>query len=276
VGSVGGEPGKSLKVCLRGARAGLWIDRATGEKGNAISLVAAVKGFDKAEAQKWANRWLKTIESQPKSNRSAPASRKAAAAPKKVIALRIWSKAKAVSRGSPVGRYLRSRGIECPIPNCIRQCKSLAHRSGTSFPALVAAVRDVHGKIIGIHRIFLAPGGTAKALVKDPKMALGPISGGTVRLAEAESKVAICEGIETGMSVMAACPDLPVWVALSSSGMKAVQLPENITEVLLLADGDEPGKKAARETAKRLTREGKTVRIARPPEGKDFNDLLNR
>ena len=107
-------------------------------------------------------------------------------------------------------------------------------------------------------------------------MALGHISGGAVRLAEAETKVAICEGIETGMSVLAACPEIPVWVALSSSGMKAIRLPENITEVILLADGDEAGEKAARETAKRLTREGKTVHIARPPEGLDFNDLLNR
>ena len=44
--------------------------------------------------------------------------------------------------------------------------------------------------------------------------------------------------------------------------------------VIVLADGDDPGEAAARECARRWQREGRNVRIARPPRGQDFNDLL--
>jgi len=44
--------------------------------------------------------------------------------------------------------------------------------------------------------------------------------------------------------------------------------------VIILADGDEPGDAAALDAAMRWKREGRTVRIARPPAGMDFNDVL--
>ena len=40
------------------------------------------------------------------------------------------------------------------------------------------------------------------------------------------------------------------------------------------ADGDESGEAAARDCAWRWKRQGRHVRIARPPQGMDFNDLL--
>jgi putative DNA primase/helicase len=42
----------------------------------------------------------------------------------------------------------------------------------------------------------------------------------------------------------------------------------------VLADGDEPGVVAAQHCALRWSREGRRVRIARAPQGTDFNDLL--
>ena len=44
--------------------------------------------------------------------------------------------------------------------------------------------------------------------------------------------------------------------------------------MIVLADGDEPGEAAAQDCARRWKREGRRVRIARPPHGMDFNDLL--
>ena len=44
----------------------------------------------------------------------------------------------------------------------------------------------------------------------------------------------------------------------------------------VIADGDEPGEMAARAAALRWKRGGRRVRIARPPHGMDFNDLLVR
>jgi putative DNA primase/helicase len=43
----------------------------------------------------------------------------------------------------------------------------------------------------------------------------------------------------------------------------------------MLADGDAPGEAAAQDCARCWKREGRRVRIARPPQGMDFNDLLN-
>jgi putative DNA primase/helicase len=45
-------------------------------------------------------------------------------------------------------------------------------------------------------------------------------------------------------------------------------------EVIVLADGDDPGEAAARDAALRWSYEGRHVRIARPPQGLDFNDVL--
>ena len=66
----------------------------------------------------------------------------------------------------------------------------------------------------------------------------------------------------------------PAWAALSTSGLRALDLPDDVRDVIVLADGDEAGEAAARDCALRWKREGRRVRIARPPQGMDFNDLL--
>jgi phage/plasmid primase-like uncharacterized protein len=272
VGSIRGEYGSSLKISLRGQKPGLWFDFATEEKGDALSLVEAVQRVSETEARNWALRWLKSIPSSAIG--SPPLKDGSNDAAKHERALAIWHDAVPTSPRSPATTYLTSRGIKNTRPDSIRCNPSLRHKSGEHYPALVASVQNVDGEIIGIHRTFLAKDGKNKAASKPDKMMLGSTSGGAVRLAPAETKVAICEGIETGLSVMEAIPDLPVWAALSTSGMSAIQLPASVTEVIILADGDEPGETAALRLAKRLSAEGRKVQIARPPKGQDFNDLL--
>lgn len=51
-------------------------------------------------------------------------------------------------------------------------------------------------------------------------------------------------------------------------------LPANDAEVIVLADGDDPGEAAARDCNLRWKRQGRRVRIARPPQGMDFNGML--
>ena len=65
-------------------------------------------------------------------------------------------------------------------------------------------------------------------------------------------------------------------VTLSTSGLRALDLPREVRDVIVLADGDDPGEAAAQESAWRWKRKGRRVRIARPPRGMDFNDLLVR
>jgi putative DNA primase/helicase len=56
--------------------------------------------------------------------------------------------------------------------------------------------------------------------------------------------------------------------------MRRVLLPPHVKEIIILADSDAPGEAAAKDAAERWVHEGRRVRIARPPKGKDFNDLL--
>ena len=104
-------------------------------------------------------------------------------------------------------------------------------------------------------------------------MMLGPCRGGAVRLAESDAALMVGEGIETCLAAMQATGNA-AWAALSTSGLRSLDLPRNIRDVIVLADGDEPGEAAAQNCARRWKREGRRVRIARPPQGLDFNDLL--
>ena len=81
------------------------------------------------------------------------------------------------------------------------------------------------------------------------------------------------EGIETCLAAMQSTGQ-PAWAALSTSGLRTLDLPADVREVIILADGDDPGEAAARDCAWRWKRESRRVRIARPPKGLDFNDLL--
>jgi putative DNA primase/helicase len=189
-------------------------------------------------------------------------------------AMAIWH-ASRTAEATPVDTYLRSRGLKLPASADLRFHGALKHPSGGVWPGMVALV--THGRTglpIAVHRTFLARDGGGKATVDPAKMMLGPCRGGVVRLCEATDLLMVGEGIETCLSAMQATGK-PAWAALSTSGLRSLDLPNDIRDVIVLADGDEPGEAAAQQGARRWRREGRRVRIARPPKGADFNDLLS-
>jgi putative DNA primase/helicase len=188
-------------------------------------------------------------------------------------ALRIYSET-VQANGTLAETYLKARGILCAIPSTIRFHPNLRHPSGVSLPTMVALVTSgTDNKPVAIHRTFLAPDGKGKASVPHNKMMLGPSGGGAIRLSEVCDSVMVGEGIETCLSAMQAT-GRPAWAALSAPGLKLLDLPQHIRDVVVLADGDAPGERAAKYAASRWAQEGRRVRIARPPEGSDFNDIL--
>ena len=188
-------------------------------------------------------------------------------------ALCIWQAATPAA-GTPVDAYLRSRGIGIAPPPSIRFHAGLKHPSGGIWPAMVALVtRGEDDTPLAIHRTFLGRDGAGKAPVEPQKMILGPCRGGAVRLAPISDVLMVGEGIETCFAVMQAT-GRPAWAALSTSGLRTLDLPAEVREVVVLADGDDPGEGAAIDAAMRWKRERRRVRIARPPQGLDFNDLL--
>jgi len=188
-------------------------------------------------------------------------------------ALAIWQAATDAD-GTPVKAYLRSRGLHLPTPPILRFHVALKHPTGGIWPAMVALVtRGTDDMPLAIHRTFLARNCGGKAPVDPQKMMLGPCRGGAVRLAAMGEVLMVGEGIETCLAAMQATGH-PAWAALSTSGLRALDLPEDVRDVIVLADGDDPGKAAARDCAWRWKREGRRVRIARPHQGMDFNDML--
>jgi putative DNA primase/helicase len=188
-------------------------------------------------------------------------------------ALAIWQVASPAG-GSLVETYLASRGLQLPPTPTLRFHGSLKHPSGDVWPAMIALV--THGSNhmrLAIHRTFLARDGAGKAPVEPQKMMLGPCGGGAVRLGESSDVLMIAEGIETALSAMQATGQ-PAWAALSTSGLRSLKLPWGTRDLIILADGDDAGETAARECGRRWQKEGRRVRVARPPQGLDFNDLL--
>jgi DNA primase len=140
---------------------------------------------------------------------------------------------------------------------------------------MIAGIQGPDGKFAGAAITWLAADGSDKAPVgHDTRRIYGIMRGGAVRLGSVNEMLVICEGIETGMSIAKACPDLPVWCALSAINLATVSVPPRVKDVIVAADGDDAGEKAALRAAMRLRGEGRRVRIARPATAKDFNDLL--
>ncbi len=192
---------------------------------------------------------------------------------KREAAHAIWQATKPAS-GTLVESYLASRKLVLPSTTAVRFHPNLKHSTGRHWPAMVALVTDgATGEAIGIHRTFLALDGSGKAPIEPQKMMLGPCLGGAVRLAEPGDVLMVGEGLETCLAAMHATGK-PAWAALSTSGMHALELPRAIHNVVVLADGDDAGEAAACDCAWRWQCEGRHVRIARPPRGQDFNDML--
>jgi putative DNA primase/helicase len=210
-----------------------------------------------------------TLVSRRTSKPSAPGD-----AERTASALRIWRATKPAT-GTLVESYLHARAITLAIPPSLRFHGGLKHPTGIDLPAMVAAVQNMDGAIVAIHRTFLKKDGSGKANVQPNKMMLGPCAGGAVRFAKPASIIAIAEGIETALSIAQACPHLAVWAALSAAGIRALQLPESVQEVIICADNDPDGtgERAAETAAARFVKQGKRVRIAKPHGAKDFTDL---
>jgi putative DNA primase/helicase len=191
-------------------------------------------------------------------------------------ARRLWSKT-LHAKGSLVETYLKNRSINASPPPTIRYLPNARHSpTGLNLPAMVAVVsRWPSREIDGIHRTYLTEDGRKKSPVSQNKMMLGVCRGGAVRLMPAASEMIVTEGIETGLSVMAATAKA-VWCGLSAGGIENLFLPELplAQSVIIAADNDPRGLVAAQVAAEKWSRAGRSIRITTPPiEGQDFNDV---
>jgi hypothetical protein len=181
--------------------------------------------------------------------------------------------------GTLADTYLRSRGItQGGTMSALRFHPKCWHRDegqtrSIPRPALIAAVTDGAGALQGVHRTWLAPDGQGKAEVETQRRAMGHLLGNAVRLTPQHNILVVGEGIETMLSLSEAASGLPVWAALSSGHLGAVQLPEGLQRLYIAIDRDPAGQRAAERLSARALDAGIAVRVLEPRLG-DFNDDL--
>ncbi|MCW8086611.1 DUF7146 domain-containing protein [Sabulicella glaciei] len=195
---------------------------------------------------------------------------------KTALALEMWNAALPADR-SPAQSYLAGRGLSLPDSGALRCLPDALHKpSGTRGLCMVALVTDAAGKPQAVHRTWLAPGGAGKAALDPPRMTLGPVGDGAVRLCRwtPGRPLVVGEGIETSLSA-GLILGAPAWAALSAGNLARMPLPGGLTHLLIAADPDPTGQRHAWAAADAFTAAGLRVEVLTPDRG-DFNDLLQR
>ena len=182
-------------------------------------------------------------EAERERRRRQEAERERERARRDAFVARIWQQAWAEAtpaNGSPIERWLRCRGIDpsrldlelLPLrwaPRCPLG-KEVA-------PAMVALMtHPLTGQPCGLHRTFLLPNGAGKAAIEKPRQMLGPA--GVIRLSpddEVDLGLGICEGIETGLAIMAA-GRRPIWACGSLGGLRKFPVLDGIECLTIFAD----------------------------------------
>jgi Toprim domain len=184
----------------------------------------------------------------------------------------IWGEAVPVA-GTLAETYLVGRGISCTLPDSLRFHPAGWHATGNRLPMLVARV---DGESFAVHRTYLRADGRGKAELDPPKAMLGPCAGGAVRLSDGAGPLVVCEGIETGLSLLSGLLSAPAVVraALSTSGMRGLILPPVPGRLTIASDGDAAGREAAYALASRAEGLGWRVSLLPAPDGRDWNDIL--
>ncbi|WP_208442456.1 DUF7146 domain-containing protein [Bartonella raoultii] len=189
-------------------------------------------------------------------------------------AQKIWQQSQPI-KDTLAETYLRMRGITCELPADLRFHDKCPHPLGMTLLALVALIKGAGS--FAIHRTFLQANG-CKTDQKPAKAMLGSVMGDAVHLSQANPKhLVICEGIETGLSLLSGLISEPVnlWASLSTSGMMRMNLPPIKGRLTIAMDGDDAGCKAGFTLAKRAYSQGFEVFIMQAPNTLDFNDFLS-
>jgi putative DNA primase/helicase len=147
-------------------------------------------------------------------------------------------------------------------------------RENSQQPAVVIAMRSIRSHAVtAIQRIFL----TRKAQKDGKGMMLGTASGAAMQLQPKIGKTLhIAEGLETALAVIAQDHG-PTWALGSTSLIQTFPVLDDIDRLMIWADADAPGRKAAQVCGSRWLAAGKIVKAWEPvSEGADAADEWSR
>ncbi|MCK1510852.1 toprim domain-containing protein [Bradyrhizobium sp. 18] len=282
VGDVRNTAGRSMFVRLTGRDvggrpAGKWTDAATGEHGDLLDVIRQscdLVGFHDVVEE--ARRFLSLPRTELRSDQPSPMSRAPAGSPES--ARRLFAMSKPIV-GTLVETYLRQRGItELQGTGSLRFHPRCYYRPEADapteiWPAMIAAVTDLHGRITGAHRTWLDPSGRDKAPVDTPRRAMGHLLGHAVRFYRTSDVMAAGEGIETMLSLRSAMPTMPMVAALSAAHLAAILFPATLRRLYIVRDDDRAGDGAVAELFDRAKSAGIEAMVLSPLCG-DFNEDL--
>jgi Toprim domain-containing protein len=283
VGDVRNTPGRSMFVRLAGpasgkGAAGKWTDAATGEHGDLLDVIRESCGLvDFHDVVGEARRFLNLPRPQPSPVCHA---RKQPPAPtgSPESARRLFAMSQPIA-GTIAEMYLRRRGI-----TALQEIRALrfhprcyyrpdADAPTEVWPALIAAVTDLTGKITGAHRTWLDPSARDKAPVDTPRRAMGYLLGNGVRFGVATDVIAAGEGLETMLSLRSALPTLPTLAALSANHLAAILFPVALRRLYVARDRDPAGDVAVATLTERAQSAGIEALTLTPALG-DLNEDL--
>jgi hypothetical protein len=287
VGDVHNSPGRSMFVRLQDSPkgpAGKWTDAASSEHGDLLDIIRESLGLrDFREVAEEARRFLKLprAEPQPVSKSGRPP----AVAGSQEAARRLFAMSQPIE-GTVVEAYLHRRGIAHVYhggslrfhPRCYYRPDE--HLPTETWPAMIARVTDLDGRITGVHRTWLDPVGfdrirLGKAPIDTPRRAMGDLLGNAVRFGLTDDDVLIAgEGIETMLSLRCIVPTLSMAAALSAYHLAAMLLSPSLRRLYIARDADAAGDAVQVTLAQRAGDAGIEA-IALSPRLGDFNEDLH-
>lgn len=280
VGDVRNTPGRSMYVRLKDTPkgpAGKWTDAATGEHGDLLDVIRESCGLvDFKDVAEEARTFLSMPPPEPEPHqhqRQSPAPHGSPEAARRLVRMSqpIY--------GTLVHAYLRERGITDLRgtaslhfhPRCYYRPDE--HSTTETWPAMIAEVTDLDGKISGAHRTWLDPRRRDKAPIDTPRRAMGDLLGNAVRFGIAGEAMAAGEGIETVLSLRQVLPDMPMLAALSAAHLAAILFPDTLRRLYIVRDNDPAGDGARDALIERANAAGIEA-IVISPELEDFNEDL--
>lgn len=217
---------------------------------------------------------------------------------------RIWRESIPLNNGipGPLYKYLNKRAVLLRLEVLLEGDSIRFHRELPyyeedddgkvvvvgKFPAMIAAIRDLEGNIITLHRTYLTPRG-AKANVECPrKMMAVPddktVTGCAIQLGgfPTEGVMGVAEGYETSASPLRVY-GIPTWSCVSASILEQFEPPKGVHTVIGWEDKDRSLRGQVAMQALKVKLEEKGIRFIRMPirrkiptgaKSIDWNDVL--
>jgi hypothetical protein len=239
VGDVHNSKGRSLYVRLDGplsgqGAAGKWTDAATGEHGDLLDLIRLRCAFSALGA---AMDEARSFLALPRPTTEPGRQRSYARRSTPEAARRLFRASRPIL-GTPAEAYLRARSITAVDSPVLRFHPSVNYRAHDRapfcrLPAMLAAITDLDGRIVGVNRTWLDVERLSVADLDAPRKVLGVLLGHGIRFGRATDRLLAGEGIETVLSLKTVLPELPMVSALTANHLAALVLPSGLARLVI-------------------------------------------